>query len=302
MKKLKLETKAYQSLEKSYKAWLNQLGYSAQTVNMFPGQLREFLHWLEEKEILEIENISKELAQDFMNYFKQRPNQTRGGGLSNSHINKQTFTLNLLFKYLHRTNQLAEKIELGYAAKDEVKPKLILREEQIKMLYEACSSDPLGERDRAMLSVYYGCGLRRTEGLNLLISDVLFERNLLHIRKAKNSWERYVPMALGVRQDLERYIYGARKLLAGQHSTEHLFITDRGNIMRGETMLKRLKELLKYSGLSEAITLHSLRHTIATHLLNGGLSLEQVAAFLGHRQLDSTQIYTHIKTKTWTKN
>ena len=302
MKKLSLKTSVYAELEKEYGIWLKQLGYSEQTVYMFPSQVREFLHWLENKGKLKVSQIDQNLATDFMNYFKTRPNERRGGGLSKSHINKQSLALNLLFKYLGLTGQLKIKIELAYSGKDEVKPKLILTQSQVDLLYNSCSRDPLGDRDRAMLSIYYGCGLRRSEGLTLEIGDILFERNLLHVRKTKNRWERYVPMVLGVRQDLERYIYGARKLLAGKDSPGNLFLTNRGQAVSGLTMLRRLKDLLKENDLPAEIGLHSLRHSIATHLVEGGMELEQVSYFLGHRQLDSTQGYTHLKTKAWKKN
>ncbi len=285
-------------LEREYGKWLEHLGYSSQSVYSFPGYVREYLHWLEEKG----RAIDESSAQDFMTYFKTRPNQRRGGGLSKSHINKQRYSLNLLFEYLRLKGELSEKIELAWLGKDEVKPKLVVSGEQIKQLYKMCSPDPLGDRDRAMLSVYYGCGLRRSEGLNLETGDVLFERKVLHVRKTKNSWERYVPMVGSVSRDLERYMYGARKLLAGKNSPSNLFLTDRGKSVDGQTMLRRLKELVKACGLPKEIGLHSLRHSIATHLLQSGMELEEVSHFLGHRHIDSTQHYTHVRTRQWKKN
>ena len=302
MKQLDLKTKVYSELEKEYGIWLKSLGYSEQTVYAFPSHVREFLHWLESSNHFKLNNLTQDLVHAFMTYFKQRPNQRRGGGLSKSHINKQGLALNLLFKYLHLTSQLKIKITLPYVGKDEQKTKLILSQDEIQSLYSSCSPDPLGDRDRAMLSVYYGCGLRRSEGINLTTKDILFERNLLHVRKTKNRWERYVPMVLGVRQDLERYIYGARKLLAGKDSPDNLFLTNKGKVVSGLTLLKRLKVLLKENNLPDEIGLHSLRHSIATHLLTEGMELEEVSYFLGHRQLDSTQGYTHLKQKEWKKN
>ena len=299
MKKLSLQTELYRVLEKSYGEWLLLLGYSEQTGRSFPSQVREFLHWLEGNGVLLIGDWSMEIVNKFMEYFSQRPNQKRGGGLSNSHINKQRYAMNLLFKYLSLTDQLGEKLELCYVAKDEVKVPLLLSKEEVGRLYKSCGQDALGQRDRAMLSIYYGCGLRRSEGVNLALSDVLFDRHLLHVRKSKNSWDRYIPMVLGVRQDLERYIYGGRKLLCGGDSGDHLFLTDRGKVLCGQSLMRRLKKLLAVSELPNEIGLHSLRHSIATHLLESGMSLEEVSLFLGHRVLDSSQRYTHIKELVW---
>ena len=301
MKRLKLKSKLYQDLESDYGNWLSCLGYSKSIVRGFPNQVREYLHWLEGCGVMKIEKWNKELVESFISYFKQRPNERRGGGLSQSHINKQIYSLNLLFKYLDLTDRLAVKLELSYEEKDEEKEQKILSREEVKRLYSSCGNDVLGQRDRAMLSVYYGCGLRRSEGLRLEVSDVLFERSLLYVKSSKNGWDRYVPMALGVKQDLERYIYGGRKLLRGKDSGSHLFLTEHGKVAKGQTLMRRLKSLLGQSELPREIGIHSLRHSIATHLISGGMSLGEVSLFLGHRVLDSSQRYTHIKELEWKK-
>lgn len=301
MKHLKLQTRDYEDLLADYTSWLSCLGYSRSMVVGSGNQVREYLHWLEVGGMLQVDEWSVGKAEAFMNYFKQRPNQRRGGGLSQSHINKQAYSLNLLFKYLHLTERIAKRYEVSYVEKDELKERRILSLEEVKRLYESCGTDVLGQRDRAMLSVYYGCGLRRSEGLRLELGDIYFEKSLLHVRPSKNGWDRYLPMALGVKQDLERYIYGGRQLLRGRGSGDRLFLTDKGKPLQGQTLMRRLKLLLGQSELPNEIGFHSLRHSIATHLLAGGMSLEEVSLFLGHRVLDSSQRYTHIKEKTWKK-
>ena len=301
MQKEDLKTGEYREVEKGYGEWLSRLGYNAQMVKSFPNQIREFMIWLERRGVEQVSNWDQNEVASFMVYFKQRPNQRRGGGLSVSHINKQIYALNLLFKYLKLTEGLVVDLELFYEEKGEPKVRKLLSREEIGLLYSSCGNDPLGQRDRALLSVYYGCGLRRQEGVGLELKDVLFERKLLHVRHGKNGWERYVPMVVSVSQDLERYIYGGRRLLSSSGSPEQLFISDKGGGLSGQSLLRCLKSLLDKSGLSEEIGLHSLRHCIATHLLEGGMDLEEVALFLGHRQLDSTQRYTQIKERAWRK-
>ena len=302
MKKLVLQTESYMDLEKAYGEWLKCLGYNEKTATYFPLQVREFLHWLEGQSFYEINCLSKKELLGFMTYFEKRGHQHRGGGLSVAHINKRRYSLNLLMKYLHEVGVLPHVLRLDYDAKSNLNERQILTKGEMKLLYESCGSSALGHRDRAMLSVYYGCGLRRSEGVALRVSDVLFERNLLHVVKSKNGHGRYVPMVLSVRQDLERYIYGWRQLVEGDGSKDWLFLSRSGKPLGGNTMLRRLKELLEQSGLSSGIGLHSLRHSIATHLLEGGMSLEEVSLFLGHRELNSSQLYTHIKRRTWKKH
>jgi site-specific recombinase XerD len=173
----------------------------------------------------------------------------------------------------------------------------IFTKAEIKALYEAIGIDTLGLRDRAMLAVYYGCGLRRSEGLNLDVKDVLLDRNLLYVRKGKNYTERYVPMTAAVKEDLKEYIECARPMLV-KTSTHALFLSQNGTRVIGETMLERLHQLKEKAGIGKDAALHSLRHSIATHLLQSGMELEKIKQFLGHSSLESTQIYTHIMNET----
>lgn len=301
MRKLPIKNIIYLRLEKEYKEWLKRLGYSETTVYSFPGQIREYLHWLEEKGKTSVVEINQETAELFMKYFRDRPHQKHGGSVSVAHTNKQIYSLNLLFKYLKLSDQLSEKVKLAYEEKGMKKEREILSEKEVKLLYQMCGSDALGERDRAMLSVYYGCGLRRTEGLKLELEDVLFEKGLLYVRQSKNGWSRYVPMVSSVRMDLELYMNNGRKILMNGRSPASLFLSERGSTLNPSTMLVRLKDLLMQAGLSREICLHSLRHSIGTHLRDKGMKLEQISLFLGHKNLDSSQIYTHLKVPTWKK-
>lgn len=294
-----LKTVQYRRIEKGFGQWLDTLGYAASTVYGMPRMLNEFLQWLEEKGITEIKEIQSEQVKAFISYFKNRPNQRRAGGVSISHVNKQIDTLQKLFKYLKATKQAELNIPLKFIKEEERPERTILSKEEIQQLYQATDNSPIGMRDRAMLAVYYGCGIRKSEGTTLEVSDILFERRLLYVRKAKNQHERYVPINLKCLQDLEIYIYTARPLLLNETATtETLFISANGVAMQGQSMIVRLKALQKKTGNPElqnkSFGLHALRHSIATHLLRAGMELENIALFLGHKTLDSTQRYTHI--------
>jgi len=301
MKKLKLKKLVYVNLEKSFKNWLGKLGYGSEAIRQFPLQVREYLYWLEANGQDDLSKINQVTGSAFMTYFKVRPHERHGGSLSQAHINKRIYSLNLLFKFLYLDGKVPEKIVLRYVKKQSLKKRQILSEDEVKKLYSLCGSDALGQRDRAMLSVYYGCGLRRSEGLNLKVEELLLEKNLLYVSRSKNGWSRYVPMASGVKKDLEKYLMSGRKLLASGSSPDNLFLSERGRAITGPTMIRRLKDLVIMAGLSEEIVLHSLRHSIGTHLQNNGMKLEQVSLFLGHRSLDSSQIYTHLNVPTWKK-
>ena len=148
-----------------------------------------------------------------------------------------------------------------------------------------------------MLAVHYGCGLRRTEGINLDVNDLLQGKNLLFVRKGKNYKERYVPMTEAVKEDIRNYIEYSRPLLI-KYPTHALFLNMKGVRISSNTMAVRLQQLKEKAGIDKEAGLHTLRHSIATHLLQSGMKLAQIKQFLGHSSLESTQIYTHIAHET----
>ena len=292
-------TATYKRLQIDFRIWLETLGYSKSTVYSAPRMTGEFLCWMERKKLQEVKEIRQQLVDDFMVYFQYRSNEVTGGGLSTGHINKQITSLQYFFKYLQATQNIRLGIVLRQLKKDEFISRIVLSKEEIQELYRATDNSLIGIRDRAMLSIYYGCGLRRSEGINLEVSDVLFERRLLYVRKAKNGYERYVPMNVRCMQDLESYIYTARPMLIDTtKECETLFISVRGKPIDSQSFKCRLEVLKEKSGNTQLknkhFGLHALRHSIATHLLEAGINLENVALFLGHKTLDSTQIYTHL--------
>jgi integrase/recombinase XerD len=186
-----------------------------------------------------------------------------------------------------------------------------LTEAEIKLLFEASyqtgerkpnmSEEMLAaiqSRDRALLAVYYGCGLRRNEGVHLSLSDINFDRSVLHVRKGKNYKERLVPISKASLKYLQEYIYDHRSQLVRSSTIDALFLSQRGTRMQGQSLLVRLKSLQYKTNdltlLEKEIGLHTLRHSIATHLLTAGMKLESISRFLGHSSLESTQIYTHL--------
>lgn len=173
----------------------------------------------------------------------------------------------------------------------------------MKKLYAACQADELGIRDGAMLSIFYGCGLRRSEGIGLNVEDVMFAKNLLYVRSGKNYKERYVPISAQVKADLEAYLDQSRPRLekenTAKENTPAFLLSQMGRRIDGMSLAIRLKRLQGLTGdkdlIANPLTLHILRHSVATHLLENGMKLRQIALFLGHSSLESTQIYTHLK-------
>jgi integrase/recombinase XerD len=300
MKKLPLKNPSYKALLLSFRAWLDILGYSESTVYYTPIFVREFLYWLENHEINSIEDIRLEHVGDYYSYLNERSHQRKEGALSKGYLNKHQNGLKKFREYLQKHGAKTFKIHLRSEEKDSEK-KEILTQGEIRELFEITDHSSMylrtRLRDKAMLTALYSCGLRRSEAVNLDMGDVLFDRALVFVKKAKNFKQRYVPVNNYNLRVLEDYRYEARPLYPGNH-TEAFFINRYGNRLHGQDMAKRLSHLIGLTGNQQLkqkrITPHCLRHSIATHLLQKEVKLEDIQQFLGHSSLKATQIYTHL--------
>jgi integrase/recombinase XerD len=312
MKKLVLKNPSYEYLEKAYREWLDILGYCKESTDHMPAIIREFLHYLETNKINQITELQPKHYKSYFNHISSRSNLRRGGGLSNNYLNKHIQSLEKFYEFLiHKGTQGVPPVNLRQL-KLETRDITVLTEEEIKALYKATyrempTSLPTGAeqrwesfnaRDRAMLTVFYGCGLRRNEGVHLNVDDINFDRRILHVRKGKNYKERLVPFSKTSSQHLQEWIYDHRPGLVKSQKEGSLFIGRMGPPMLGGSLYTRLKLLQLNTENIELqqknIGLHTLRHSIATHLLANGMELQKIQRFLGHSSLESTQIYTHL--------
>jgi len=289
-------------IQNDFEKWMNAIGYAESTVYASVNYVRDFFVWLENlpadrhgTPIKELNQINNQVIKTYYEYLQTRRNKTKSGSLSNNYIISNINALKRFSKYLQVTGKASIEIDLPLQAIT-TETKTILTKTEVKALYKTCDNDTLGIRDRAILSVYYGCGLRRSEGISLNVSDILLREKRIYVRKGKNYRERYVPMTEAVKEDLENYIYVAReKILSFKNiKPEALFLSIRVQRMHGNSLIIRLQQLVSKARIEKEIGLHTLRHSIATHLLQSGMTLEEVSQFLGHASLESTQIYTHL--------
>jgi integrase/recombinase XerD len=305
MQKITLKNQSYQYLETAFKEWLDVLGYGSGTVNGMPLIVREFLHHLEQNQIQHINQLQQKHIKSYHGHISTRANERRGGGLSNNYINKHLQAIEKFLEFLNHKgvqNVPALGIRLEKLHRKEI---TVLTQAEIKELFELTNKEPNTEkeqiiqsRDKALLTIFYSCGLRRNEGANVSIDDINFDTRILHVKKGKNYKERLVPLNKTNAAYLQEWIYDYRSQIIKTKKEHKLFINIHGEPMTGGTLYTRLKLLQLQSDNIELqqknIGLHSLRHSIATHLLQAGMSLEKIAKFLGHNSLESTQIYTHL--------
>ena len=285
---------AYEKLLVDYGNWLHLIGYAPSTVYKLSNHLREFLLWLHVQQKNSITQLVPDDIYTFLEAFKIRPNKRRGDGLSAAHINQQIESIKKLVEYLRHFKQFYLQVQLKALPSDKLLPTLFLSREQIHALYAECDATVLGKRDRAMLGIYYGCGLRRSEGENLDIAHINLEQQRLKVIKSKTGRQRFVPIAAGVTKDLAAYLYEARPFLTVHKKQAAFFVSSQGKRIQSYTLYLRLKTLVQKAKLPKSVGMHTLRHSIASHLLHEGMDLELIGRFLGHRCIDATQIYTHL--------
>lgn len=299
----------FKQLKTSFVNWLQTLNYSEETIKTRKRNVNEFLLYLERCNITTIETITDCKTKRFKRYLKRRENKLYGSGLMNASINVGISSVNKFFEYLQQMGKSTPE-NLEYV-EERYKPRNILSLNEINQLYETthqthhfanaetkAKQEAVSQRDRAMLSIYYGCGLRKSEGTNLVVNDILTERKLIYVRKGKGSKERYIPVTDNNLKHITEYLQNGRNLLLTGNESDSFFINQYGTACSDQALTARLKRLTKNSCNAvlqcKKPSLHTLRHSIATHLLQQGMEIEMIQKFLGHASLESTQIYTHI--------
>ena len=302
-----IKSEEYQKLAEEFTFYLEVTGYSESTIKGYNRYIRDLFLYLEENGVYSLNEISNTHLESFYALQCSRGNRNMGAGLKLSTLNAYGGSIKKLLEFLYDFKQIMHlNPDIPYNH-PETSERQILSVEEIEQLFNATyqkirfNKFPAfhAARDRAMLSLYYGCGLRRNEGLSLEIKDIQTERLLIHVRKGKGNRERYVPATYTTMQTLLEYLYERNSQLRLKNETsEQLLINEYGKPCGELTMSLALKRLANRSGnaglAGKRPGLHTLRHSIATHLLQAGMDIELIRQFLGHKSLDTTQIYTHI--------
>jgi integrase/recombinase XerD len=290
--KVILQSGEYKLLLQSFTEWLQLLNYSAFSIPSLTRAIRDFFFYQEATGKLSLEQLTATDANGFIELLQAKEIY------SNGHINKQIQALKLLSKYIRQSGKSIVGFSLHRLEERRSKP-VWLTKHEMQQLYEAIPDTVLGIRDKAMLAVYYGCGLRLNEGASLELSDINQTNKVLHVRKGKHYKERFVPIADKNFEEIKLYLDYARHQLLQNKKHEFFFVdANKGHPMQRQSLYVRVKQLSRKAKIKKKVGTHTLRHSIATHLLQSGMKLERIQQFLGHADLDSTQIYTHLANET----
>ncbi|WP_447589657.1 site-specific tyrosine recombinase XerD [Aquipseudomonas campi] len=266
--------------------WLEK-GLAAHTRDAYRSDLGHFHAWLQARG-LELPSVGREIILDHLAWRLAEGYQARSTARFLSGVRG-------FYRYLLREGLISEdptlQVDLPQIGRPLPKS---LSEADVEALLQAPElDDPIGLRDRAMLEVLYACGLRVTELISLTLEQVNLRQGVLRVF-GKGSKERLVPMGEEAIAWIERYVREARPFLLDGKPSDVLFPSLRGEQMTRQTFWHRIKHQARVAGISKALSPHTLRHAFATHLLNHGADLRVVQMLLGHSDLSTTQIYTHI--------
>lgn len=264
--------------------WLES-GLSKNTLASYGSDLRIFAKWLKDKTVLEVEE------SDITSFMESRYKQGIGTRSSARFLS----SLRRFFGYLHREGSLlVDPTELIEAPHITTTLPESLSEKDVDLLLDAPEiTDILGFRDKVMLELLYATGLRVSELIALKFEQVNFRQGFVRVI-GKGNKERLVPVGEQAMDWMEEYMSGMRLDILADRQSDFLFVTKRGSGMTRQAFWHIVKRYAKKAGIQKHLSPHTLRHAFATHLLNHGADLRVVQLLLGHSDLSTTQIYTHI--------
>jgi len=210
-------------------------------------------------------------------------------------INRKTACLRSFYRHLRREELVDADptAALSPPTKSRKLPRVLTYAEVKRLLESVSEGDPIALRDRALLEVMYGCGLRASEAVGLDVNDVDLRRGFVRPH-GKGNKERIVPLGRQAAAAVTRYLRSGRPELIGSRSQSRLFVNFRGGPLTRQGLYKIIQRHAKEVGLEGRMSPHTLRHSFATHLLSGGCDLRSVQEMLGHADVATTQLYTHL--------
>ena len=262
---------------------------SPYTIEYYQKDLETFYVFLQREGINEIKSIDQRVVRVFLTDLYDRQ-------LSRRSVSRTISCLRSFYKFLEREQIVNQNpfVQIRLPKADKPIPNFLYEEELIKLFEINDLSDPIGQRNQAIIETLYATGIRVGECQGLLLDDIDFTIGSMFIR-GKGRKERYVIFGKFAEDALHTYINnGRKKLLENKQSTNSVFLNSRGTPLTTRGIRHILTTMVEKAALTVHVHPHKLRHTFATHMLNEGADLRTVQELLGHENLSSTQVYTHV--------
>ncbi len=270
-------------------------GLSRNTLDAYRTDLLQYGRFLEEREESALDATPGDVS-DFLELLaKGTPERPPA---SPATIHRKSACLRSFYRHLRRDGLLDTDptATLSAPRRSRKLPQVLTRGEVEKLLSQPRGTEPAALRDRALLEVMYACGLRASEAIGLELMDVDVEEGVLRAR-GKGSKERVVPIGQAALKALRVYLERGRPKLVKGAPEAHLFVNFRGGHLTRQGLYKIVRRHALTAGLADRMSPHTLRHTFATHLLSGGCDLRSVQEMLGHADVSTTQLYTHLSSE-----
>jgi integrase/recombinase XerD len=263
-------------------------GLSRNSLEAYARDLKGYVEFLAERGIISVDGSSPD---EIISYFSKLVKK----GLSPRSAARALSALRGFHRFLLQERAIEENPSRRLRAPKVIPrlPSVLTFGEVEDLLRQPDPSQPLGSRDRAMLELLYATGLRVSELVHLSLNDVNLEVGYVRV-KGKGAKERIVPIGGAASRMLQRYLEGPRRDWALRSHEATLFLGRRGHGMSRQGFWKILRKYARAAGIAKPITPHTLRHSFATHLLEGGADLRSVQSMLGHVDIATTQVYTHV--------
>jgi len=268
-------------------------GLTSNSVDAYSSDLHNFILFLEELEITSFSQVERDHILEYLAQAKQQ-------GYESSSIARRLVSIKVFFRYLFQEKFINIDITdvMDSPKLWRLLPDFLSISEIESMLnaFPLSAKDPLNFRNRTMLELMYACGLRVSEEANLKIENVLFEQALLRVT-GKGNKERIIPVGTQALDLISRYLNEIRPQLSKKPNDSTIFLSIRGKPLNRERIWAIVKEAASKAGISKNIYPHTLRHSFASHLLENGADLRIIQEMLGHADISTTQVYTHINQK-----
>lgn len=273
-----------------YKYYIvGELNLAKQTVEAYYNDIEQYLEFI--KTYREKNNPEEIEIQDIRNYLSSLKRRFLSAATQARKLTAIKSFHKFLFLEKYTTRNVARTIQ---SPKQEDKLPIVLSIEEVKILLDSLKDDtPLELRNKAMIELTYACGLRESELVGLKLNDLHFNQGIINVL-GKGSKERIVPINNEAIKTVNLYLEKARPILRKEHSKNILFLSKNGKVIPREYFYTMLRDKGVVAGLRKKVTPHMLRHSFASHLLERGLDLRLIQELLGHEDISTTEIYTHI--------
>ena len=265
---------------------LFEKGLTDQTVSSYQNDLDVYLSFLQDKNVFLVKDITSDHIKEFL--------KIRGDSESTSTVAHNLTVIKNFHKYLIKENIVKEDVSL-FISRPKLQKRLprALTVEEVDLLLDITLNTPFDYRNKAMLELMYGAGLRVSELVSLTLNQIDLENGLIRIM-GKGRKEREIPIGEYGVYYLKLYLEHRGMLIKNHRTEDALFLNNHGKQITRQGFFKILKQLLLDKGLNPDVSPHTLRHSFATHLLSHGADLRSIQEMLGHSDISTTKIYTHV--------